>query len=253
MTCPDYIQTALTSLQYCTEIEGSGIVVATHCLYGDGGVVNVIVNKLGDEYTVSDGGGAFECLADYSRAPKNWDKFLKRFGKDYGLTAKNCEIVTPVPVSSNNLPAAIIFVANASKDAADAGLTVLKVERLKRFKEIFHDFVDRRFSSTEVRKDFRLVGESNKSHSFDFAINMHNGLTLITDAVVHDPNSINAKVVSHLDIANANLDGVVQRIVFDDRDKWESANLHLLKMSATTVPYSMADSEFQKIIARSPQ
>jgi len=244
LTCPDYISKALTDLQYCVAIGDSQISVATHCLYPDGGGVSVVITNLGTEFMVSDGAGAYETLSGYSKKPTNWDRFLNRFAAPYELKADACEIVTEKPVSVDDLPATIILVANASKEAADTGMTVLKLERLKRFREVFDDFVEHKFSRAERIKNFSIAGESNKQHRFDYAISLANGGKLLTDPVAHDGNAINAKVVSHLDVKHAKIAGIFQRLVYDDRQEWPSSDLHLLKMSAETVPFSKADQTF---------
>jgi len=244
MPCPNHIQIALDQLTHCVGLGDEAVSVATHCLYPDGGRVNVVVTGRGGEFSVSDGAGAYECLADYSKTPKNWDRFLTRFAKPMDLVANNCVISTQRPVSVDDLPTAILLVANASKEAADVGMTVLKADRLKRFKDAFDDFVERKFSKSERVKNYLVTGDSNKSYRFDYAITLHDGAKLITDPVSHDPNSINAKVVSHMDVRNAGIDGLLQRIVFNDSEEWESSNLHLLKSSAPTVPFSSAEQAF---------
>lgn len=69
---------------------------------------------------------------------------------------------------------------------------------------------------------------------------------LLIDTVIPDRKQLNAVAIANIDVSKADNPNIEQRIVYDDEDSWTAADLSLLQMAATTVPYS----SFQKVIGR---
>jgi hypothetical protein len=111
----------------------------------------------------------------------------------------------------------------------------------------------RRFLADSYKENFaadRIVGASNKPHKFSNVISFPNGKKLIVDAVARDASSINARVVANFDVKSANDPSIEQRIVYDDGERWSPADLSLLQMGATPVPYSRARDVIRRVADR---
>ena len=72
---------------------------------------------------------------------------------------------------------------------------------------------------------------------------------MIVDPVLKDPNSCNARRVANFDIKQAHIEGLEQRIIFDDQESWSPTDINLLTMAATMVPFSKSEHVFRKIAA----
>jgi hypothetical protein len=94
-----------------------------------------------------------------------------------------------------------------------------------------------------------IVGASNKPHRFDSMVRLSGEKQLILDAVTREASSINAALVAHLDVRNANLPNVEQRIIYDDTENWTAADLALLKIGAPPVPFSRASQVLERLAA----
>ena len=58
---------------------------------------------------------------------------------------------------------------------------------------------------------------------------------------MHDPSSINARVVANIDVKLAKYEKLDQRIVYDDGENWSADDLSLLQVGNTpVVPFSKA-------------
>jgi hypothetical protein len=67
------------------------------------------------------------------------------------------------------------------------------------------------------------------------------------DAASNDASSINARLVANLDVKATNDPMIDQRIIYDDTQSWNLADLNLLQLGATIVPFSKAQSVIQRI------
>ena len=96
--------------------------------------------------------------------------------------------------------------------------------------------LERRFQD-DLRKRGHFVGASNKSHTFDYLIHGNDNQFLIIDAVVPDSSSVNAAVVSHMDVRAIHRPDVRQFIVYDRDQEWNASDLALLTLGAPSVPF----------------
>ena len=70
---------------------------------------------------------------------------------------------------------------------------------------------------------------------------------LVIDAVKEDGSSINSAIVHHYDLRNTQKPDIVQRLVYNDREKWNASDLALLEVGAPPVALSKAQNAFKKI------
>jgi hypothetical protein len=59
--------------------------------------------------------------------------------------------------------------------------------------------------------------------------------------------AINSRVIANLDVRNTMNPLIDQRIVYDDGEEWSAAELNLLNIGATVVPYSRSHDVIQRV------
>jgi len=123
----------------------------------------------------------------------------------------------------------------------------MRVKRTRDFKDMLAKFLKRSFDD-RVSHNVIIVGHSNKPH-FANIVSLPNGMRLIVDPAVHDVSSINARVVANLDVIAVNNPLSEQRIIYDDEEDWTPADLNLLQVGATVVPFSRSSEVFARIAA----
>lgn len=228
-------------------LEGTddGVRITTHCMYPSNGLVRVYAKVGIETAVVSDEGEAVgEVLAAGISVP-DITKLARHLVADQGLLMRSGVIHTP-KIAIEALPFAVPLVANAAKEVAQWFYDHRKIKRTRDFRKMLADFLDAAFRERVVRND-RIVGASNKPHKFANVIRFANGRRLIVDAVAKDPGSINSRIVANFDIRTSRNPFIEQRIIYDDSDAWSAADLNLLNVGATVVPFSKAESVIARV------
>lgn len=225
---------------------GDGVYVNTLCIYPSNSFVQVMIYGNQNEFTVSDNCGAVHELVSAGIEVSKNDGVLNRYVKSQGLTFKYGQIRSPV-CSRGELSSAIALVANASKDMADWLFATSKINKNRDIKAIVRSLLQMTFDKSNIKEDGTIVGVSNKPHKFENIIMLPNNRRLIVDPVIRDGSSINARVVANLDVKLANLDGLEQRIIYDDEDDWQPEDLNLLQVGATVVPFSKSAEVIRRV------
>jgi hypothetical protein len=211
-----------------------GVRVTTHCMYPSNGLVQVTVRGGAETVVVSDEGGAVGEALSAGIPPKDYNRTLSHLIGDQGLFIEKGVIFTPkIPIKA--APLAILHVANASQEIARWLYDHMKIKRTRDFRIMLAEFLNQTF---EDRVNEIIVGHSNKPHKFANVIKLPHGRRLIVDPVAHEASSINARVVANLDVKATNNPLLEQRIVYDDEEEWTPADLNLLQVGATVVPFS---------------
>jgi len=224
-----------------------GVRVTTHCMYPSNGLVQVLVRGGLETVVVSDEGGAVGEALSAGIPVKDYNRTLAHLIKDHGLSIKDGIIFTPrVPIKA--APVAVLHVANASQEIARWFFDHMKIKRTRDFRAMLADFLKRAFDD-RVSHNAIIVGHSNKPHKFANVISLPNGRRLIVDPVAHEASSINARVVANLDVKATNNHLLDQRIVYDDEEDWTPADLNLLQVGATVVPFSRSSEVIGRIAA----
>lgn len=214
-----------------------GVRVVTHCIYPGNALVQVVIRGGVDTFVVSDEGDALRELVAAGGEVNRPENLVKHLVLEKGLLIHEGKISSP-QVNAASLGIAIALVANTSQEVAEWLFAHARIKRTRDFKSIVHQYLKAKFN--ESVKQETLVGHSNKVHKFDNIIVFPGGKRLIIDPVVHDANSINARVVANLDVRSAKYDNLEQRIVYDDEESWKPDELNLLQVGATVVPFSQA-------------
>ena len=225
-----------------------GVAVTTHCMYPSNNLVRVLVCGGGDSFVVTDNGGTMFELRTSGVPVQSARLKMHNFLGNRGLMFDQ-GVITSESVSSDFLPTMILMVANASSELAYWTLANAKWKPQRAFKEVVRELLEQTFVLNQPR-EVEILGASKKRHKFENVIELSTGRRLIVDAVVHDASSINSRVVANIDIHNANIDGLDQRIVYDDEDEWPVADLTLLKIGgAAVVPFSKSRSVMERFAA----
>jgi hypothetical protein len=221
-----------------------GVRVTTHCMYPSNGLVRVLVRGGVETVVISDEGGAVGEALSAGIPVKEYNRTLSHLIKDQGLYIKNGVIFTSqIPMEA--APLGILHVANASQEIARWMYDHMKIKRTRDFKIMLAEFLQSTFDNRVLHNEI-IVGHSNKPHKFANVVKLLDGRRLIIDPVNHEASSINARVVANLDVKATNNPLLDQRIVYDDEEEWTPADLNLLQVGATVIPWSRS----REVIAR---
>jgi len=214
-------------------------------MYPSNGLVDVVVRGGLHSAIVSDDGGAMsEALGVGIHAHPN-DRQLKRLISAQGLEIKGGVISSP-PVPFAEVPVSILLVANAAKDIASWLYDHAKIKRHRDFRKALENFLWTTFEERLTRN--AIVVGKRKQHTFANVIVLPGEDLLIIDPVSREPSSINARVVSNLDVAQAENPKIKQRLVYDDEEEWTPQDLGLLGIvGVPIVPFSRSPQIIQRI------
>jgi hypothetical protein len=241
----DLISRRLNEMAAIKHID-DGLRVTTHCMYPSNGFVQVTVRGGASTVVASDEGGAVGEALAAGISMRNFSNQLAHRVKDQGLSFKGGVIFTPkMPIDA--APLAILLVANASQEMAHYLFEHMKIKRSRDFKKLLAEFLKKAFDDRVTAAT--IVGHSTKPHKFDNVISFPSGKRLIVDAVVNEASSVNARVLANLDVKATSNPLIDQRIVYDDEDEWTAADLNLLQVGATAVPFSRSSEVIERIAA----
>lgn len=225
-----------------------GVRVSTHCLYPSNSTVSVVISQRGtNSFRVDDDAQALDEVAQAVMTKQALPKLMRGIVRHRGceLTERG-EILSP-SVTSCELRAAVILVANASQAAAEHLLGSIRAPR-KDMRRVIEELLDRKFKDA-WKRDGRIAGASNKEHGFDYVVQMSGGRQLALDFVVPDPSSVNSAVVAHMDVGQKKFAHLEQRIVYDDSQSWRAEDIQLLKAGARPVPISSLAQSLERLAA----
>jgi hypothetical protein len=229
------------------EMMDDGVRFTTHCMYPSNGLVRVTIRGGRETIYASDEGEAVGEALSAGATLKDPDRILRGLVRAQGLEISN-GIIRSSRMPLEAAPLAILSVSNTSRDVAHWLYDHHKIRRDRDFRKMLSDFLKTSFEERVAAA--AIVGKSHKTHKFQNVISFPNGRRLIIDSVANDPSSINARVVAHLDVRNTNDATLDQRIVYDDEEKWSPADLNLLQVGASVIPFSRAPEVIQRAAER---
>ncbi|HXW71100.1 MAG TPA: hypothetical protein VEK34_06645 [Methylocella sp.] len=196
MSC-DAVLSVLEPFGKCEDtLAGSRI--ATHCLYPSFETVYIYVVKIGDEYRVHDGGGAYRSAWTHGRDHVLASRIIAAEAKRFRLQHRDDSLVAS-DVTLEWLPSAILSVANASSLAASAAVA----RAAAAIEEALVEKIDKVLSSTiaseRIARDFTIKGRSGGDRHFDFAVRDGDAFSLLINGVSAHHTSISTKFVAFSD------------------------------------------------------
>ncbi len=247
MTVRDAVAGALAKWPGIGEQDGR-VIVPTHCLYPSNGVITVIVEGGVSSFRVHDDGAALDELEASSGIIANPMGIMRSATRRHGVHITDAGVIYSPVLGVNELTAAIVLVANASKEAAHRLIDGMRPRPRRNFRFELEKLLESEFGRMPVRRSSPIVG-AHKPHRFDYVVIVSEQRQLLIDGVTPDSSSINAAVVAHLDVKEAKLPNVVQRIVYDDGEAWKAEDLSLLSIGAPAVPFSRAREALKRAAA----
>lgn len=228
--------------------DGKAVVVPTHVLYPSRTLVRTYVECDGMSVRVSDCGGAFKEVCDAGAFQFDVLKLLRSHASEWDLKVSADGFLVSEKMPLANLAELVAWVAAASRDSADYLLSKM-ASRIKRsdFRIDLDKFLEGRFP-THLKRNKMVTGESNKIHKFDYFVSLNGSHGILIDAVLNDASSINSSVVSNLDVARTSREGLLQRIVYDDREDWKASDLSLVRVGATPIAFSKIESSLARAL-----
>jgi hypothetical protein len=226
----------------------SRVVVPTHCLYPSNGVVSVVVEGGADTFRVHDGGAALDELDSAGGIVPYPIAIMRAATRRLGVEVSDPGVIFAPFTTQKNLAGTIVIVANASKYAAHKLIDSMRPQPRRNFRFELEKLLESEFGHVTLRRSSAVAG-AHKPHKFDYVIHFGEQRQLLLDGVSPGASSINAAVVAHLDVRQANVPNVVQRIVYDDEEKWKAEDLSLLSVGAPAVPFSRAREVLKRLAA----
>lgn len=225
--------------------EGEKALVPTQCLYPSNGIVVVTIEGGSDAFRVHDAGKTLEealssVASSYVSLPS-----ARHIAQRQGLSVTDKWIIQSPLVTLSQLAGAVALVANVSKEIAHNMIDRAHPKPLRDIKEALAEILDNTFLHKWSPNE-KISGKSNKQYRFDFSVRLLGERKLLIDAAHPDAVSINSVFVSNLDVRNAELPNIDQRIIYDDNQTWKSADLALLSSAARVIPFSQS----KEILAR---
>lgn len=212
-----------------------GVIVPTTCLYPSGAWVMINVVSGDRSASIHDDGGALSEVAGDGISVKSPAKVFKTIAKKYGVEVTDTGVIK-ADTSIDFIAPMISLIANASREAAQTLYNQNKPARANLIREKIKDFLDQHYKG-HISHNQRLSGASHKLHKFDHLITLSEGRKIVIDFTTPDANSVNGRIVAHMDLKRANHQGLEQKILYDDSENWDQSQLGLLSISASTIPF----------------
>lgn len=238
---------SLCDISNCIDLGNGDMAVNTQCLYPSNAVVQVTVRSVNGSYLVSDDGGAIrEAITAGLQLQKSSYAKYGVISNKQGLSFHNGVVSAPV-VSIDAVPYAVVLVANSSKEIADQIFSHYRTKRVRDFRSMVTAMLELDLQQ-KIREE-SIPGQSTRTYRFENVFSLPSGRKAIVDPVLRDPNSINARVIANLDVREASQGSFVQRIVYDDEDRWENDDLNVLQMTGVSVvPFSKAKDALKALL-----
>jgi hypothetical protein len=224
--------------------------VTTTCLYPSMSAVVITVEGGKDTFLVHDGMRAVrEASASGARFEKV-SSLLRSAVRPYGLEITETGAIRSHSLPASDVGAAIVVVANASREAAGLLIGRRRAPVLRDAKQLVRRILLERFAESRVHTDFRIIGASSKAHRFDYVVDAENGSQLLFDIVLPEASSINSAIVANLDVMRRQAErAVVPRLVYDDERDWKPQDLALLGVTDRPIRLSALSRAVERLAA----
>jgi hypothetical protein len=247
MTVRDVVADALAKWPGSSE-DGSRVIVPTHCLYPSNDAVSVVVEGGTDTFSVHDDGGALEELDGAGGIVSYPIAIMRAATRRLGVEISDAGVIFAPLATGKDLTATIVIVANASKYAAHRLIDSMRPRPRRNFRLELLRLLEAEFGRVKLQRESAVAG-AHKAHKFDFIVQVGEHRQLLLDGVSPEATSINAAVVAHLDVKQAKIPNMLQRIVYDDEEKWKAEDLSLLSVGAPVVAFSRAREVLKRVAA----
>lgn len=213
-----------------------GIYVPTTTLMPGGELVGVLVTREGeDRFRVSDNGAGREAILDagVTVVGSGNRRRASEIANRAGLEIDGDAFVLR-DVSADQLAAAVIYVADASRSWAQAVLNRAFQRHKHDIGEVVLKRLEAGFGASKVKSDVVLLGESSSQHRFDFVVELAGSRRALFDVVAPAQQSISATHLKFYDMQREHADWPREAVIENPSD-WTSAHLALLNQVANHI------------------
>jgi hypothetical protein len=197
-----------------------GAKIETHCLYPSLDPVLVFVGASGDNFRVTDAGGASNSASVHAREDSAIDAGLKLAANYHGVAIIDGALVAD-HVSADWLMAAIKAVANASAMAAMAAVNAASSAQEESLADKIRNVLLRIVPPHRIASDFEWRGHSGKLWRAHYGVT--GGRILFIKAIAPSHVSVNGAYAAFSDIGE--VDELARIGVFDRELKRDDLNL----------------------------
>lgn len=222
-----------------------GLLVPTPVLYPSNGNVVVFVTGGANKCVVSDRGDALRVARSHGAEITDTDAWLRHVLKGSFLRSASGNI-TSGEIEIKNVIAGIALVARAATAAVTYAIEHYVPRNEVTLENRAYRELRSHFGPAQVARGVSIYGASDRSYSFDFSVNSIGEKPLVLDTVSPNANSINAKVVAHIDISNLHGRAPLHAIVYDQTADWGAAEINLLQSAAQLLPVSHLSKELAR-------
>lgn len=221
--------------------------MTTHCTYPSGGLVEVSVLIGRGAAIVTDDGGAYSEILSAGIQSYPSDRQLQSIFYQQGLSFKN-GVISAFKVPFDALPVAVLLVANACKELTHKTYLEAKAEIKRDFRKSLQQMLSLTFGDVKITHNTKIVGKY-KRHNFTNVVHLDRERRMVVDPVFPDDTSINTRIISHLDLKQANKPQFLQRLVYDEEDNWNPDMFSLLGMAEVPLIKFSQSVEMLKLAA----
>lgn len=228
----------------------SHVIIPTTLVYPSRSAVMIYAEGGSEHFSLSDGGGAIAHLHEAGAFKLNGVEILKKHFRNSDWAVNNSGwIYTHKPITKKEFLSEMFELASVSVTASQLLLKKTR-HHFSNFKLHLEEELNFLFKNSKrknsLEKKGKILGASNKNHTFDFVAKTSN-LTIAIDGINPDTYDINHTFVSHLDIKNSNNLNLQQMIIYDESENWRSSDLALLSMSVPPLPYRVAKEQLRQL------
>lgn len=226
----------------------NGALVRTSCILPSGSLLNVSVQPAMDGWIVCDEGAV---VADAMAHGFDVDFSLKGLASKLsreGLKVEKGRIYSE-RVGPGELPFMVAYLATAAIEASRWLVNSAAKNSKRGVSDVLGELIDLRYSEMRLHEPLEVFGNSSKSYAFDNVLLLPNRQKLILDPVTRHDGSIKSRLVANLDVAQANHENLIQRIVYEESDGWEQQELALLSVGAPTIKMSRVEEVVDRMAA----
>jgi hypothetical protein len=255
-TAADHVSDRLTQIatarNLAVVVHEAAVEVPTDVVLPSGAGITVILagSRDGETIAVSDGGAAVQHVRQLGLYLAEADlPAIKRAAKVLRLDFGAGELA--LKVQPNDVAWAISRVANGSRDIAEVAVRAVRRRQARNFKSIVRQQLSRLFPTAIITDRARIAGASARPYRFDYAVRLGGGRQLTLDLPHPDPTTVSTTVLRNLDVHRRNPPGLLQMIVWDDREVWPAESLSQLQLAEVAlVRGSTLESALSELLGR---
>lgn len=236
-------------------VTDNGTLIHTHCVYPSGVQVRVRITRAASGYRITDDAEGLAEILSIGVETKRPGYYLAMHAAKHGLRYDRGAVFVDIE-DENRIAAAIMLVANASKDGVLHSSIAHQPNDKASFEFTFQSFVQQKHHGRF--RPASVAGASGTVRRFKYVHQRNNQAEIVLDQpiVLVEPVSptqigISVKAASHRDLQMKKLPHLWQRLVVDrETDNWSRTDLAFLKQQGVPwIEFTALEQELPKQLA----